>query len=229
MNRTAWIALMLAFGVSTATVFAQDAKKDDKKPAAGKPDDKKPDAKAEASDGPMCPVMQDDPIDPEVFVRYRGKRVYLCCGECIDKFKADPDKYAAGAKKQWERMKPLRMQVKCPVTGGKLDRQFYFEMPREDVYFASADALEKFKKDRKTYEAKLNECFTYQTMCPVSNKEINPEAGVEIAGKTVYFCCNACVEDGKKGGEATVKRAAEQAKKNEDAFAKQNAKGDKKP
>ena len=41
-----------------------------------------------------CPVM-GNPIDPKVFVDYKGRRVYFCCKPCISKFQADPDKYLA--------------------------------------------------------------------------------------------------------------------------------------
>jgi len=41
---------------------------------------------------PMCPVM-DSPIDPSVYVEYKGKRVYFCCLGCDAKFLADPERY----------------------------------------------------------------------------------------------------------------------------------------
>lgn len=41
---------------------------------------------------PMCPVM-DSPIDPSVYVEYKGKRVYFCCSVCDAKFLADPERY----------------------------------------------------------------------------------------------------------------------------------------
>ena len=40
----------------------------------------------------MCPVM-DKPINKSLFVDYKGKRVYLCCGGCVKTFNADPEKY----------------------------------------------------------------------------------------------------------------------------------------
>jgi YHS domain-containing protein len=41
-----------------------------------------------------CPVL-GEPIDPTVFVDYKGRRVYFCCPPCKDKFNADPAKYLA--------------------------------------------------------------------------------------------------------------------------------------
>lgn len=42
-----------------------------------------------------CPVMDGNPIDKNVFTEYKGKKVYFCCQDCVAKFKAEPEKYAA--------------------------------------------------------------------------------------------------------------------------------------
>lgn len=41
----------------------------------------------------MCPVMTDEEVDPEMTITFRGKTVGFCCDICIEKFKANPDKY----------------------------------------------------------------------------------------------------------------------------------------
>jgi YHS domain-containing protein len=43
----------------------------------------------------MCPVMDGNKIDKNVFVEYKGKKVYFCCTGCKAKFEADPEKYIA--------------------------------------------------------------------------------------------------------------------------------------
>ena len=43
----------------------------------------------------VCPVMPDEPIDPNFFTLYKGRKVYLCCKRCRTKFEADPEAYAA--------------------------------------------------------------------------------------------------------------------------------------
>ncbi|MHC4760307.1 MAG: YHS domain-containing protein [Planctomycetota bacterium] len=40
----------------------------------------------------LCPVM-GNPINKEVFIEYKGKKVYFCCPGCDEKFTADPEKY----------------------------------------------------------------------------------------------------------------------------------------
>lgn len=39
-----------------------------------------------------CPVM-GNPINKDLYVDYKGKRIYVCCGGCIDPIKNDPEKY----------------------------------------------------------------------------------------------------------------------------------------
>ncbi len=41
----------------------------------------------------MCPVMTDEEVDPEMTITFRGKAVGFCCDICIEKFKANPDRY----------------------------------------------------------------------------------------------------------------------------------------
>lgn len=40
----------------------------------------------------LCPVMENE-INKDVYVDYKGKRVYFCCEGCIKEFKSDPEKY----------------------------------------------------------------------------------------------------------------------------------------
>ena len=47
-----------------------------------------------AAEQTMCPI-KGMAIDKNVFVEYKGKKVYFCCPGCEDKFKAEPEKYIA--------------------------------------------------------------------------------------------------------------------------------------
>jgi YHS domain-containing protein len=42
----------------------------------------------------VCPVTGDK-IDKNVFVEYKGKKVYFCCSACKSVFNKDPEKYIA--------------------------------------------------------------------------------------------------------------------------------------
>ena len=47
-----------------------------------------------AGEQTTCPIM-DAPINKDIFVEYKGKKVYFCCPGCEDKFNAEPEKYLA--------------------------------------------------------------------------------------------------------------------------------------
>jgi YHS domain-containing protein len=42
----------------------------------------------------MCPIMDNNPINKDIFVEYKGKKVYFCCNACVAEFNKDPEKYA---------------------------------------------------------------------------------------------------------------------------------------
>ncbi len=42
----------------------------------------------------VCPVMEGD-INPEVYIEYKGAKIYFCCWGCDKKFVEDPAKYLA--------------------------------------------------------------------------------------------------------------------------------------
>jgi len=41
-----------------------------------------------------CPISGDK-IDKNVFVEYKGKKVYFCCAQCKAAFEKEPEKYLA--------------------------------------------------------------------------------------------------------------------------------------
>lgn len=45
-----------------------------------------------APENAICPVM-GNPVDPEVYVDYEGRRIGFCCPGCDAEFMADPEKY----------------------------------------------------------------------------------------------------------------------------------------
>jgi len=42
-----------------------------------------------------CPVMDGNKINKNVFVEYKGKKVYFCCADCKAAFEKEPEKYLA--------------------------------------------------------------------------------------------------------------------------------------
>jgi len=50
---------------------------------------------SETDTNAICPVMEGNPVDPNIFVEYEGKRVYFCCNRCKALFSEDPAAYLA--------------------------------------------------------------------------------------------------------------------------------------
>ena len=48
---------------------------------------------AEGKPQTTCPVMKGNKINPKMYVDAGGYRIYVCCGGCLGKVKADPEKY----------------------------------------------------------------------------------------------------------------------------------------
>jgi YHS domain-containing protein/cytochrome b561 len=40
-----------------------------------------------------CPVMLGNPIDPALYVDYKGERIYFCCKTCVKLFSENPEEY----------------------------------------------------------------------------------------------------------------------------------------
>ena len=47
----------------------------------------------------LCPVTTDEPIDPNFWTMYKGRKVFFCCKKCRTKFEADPAAYVANLPK----------------------------------------------------------------------------------------------------------------------------------
>ena len=49
---------------------------------------------AEINEQKTCPIM-GGPINKDVFIEYKGKKVYFCCPGCEGKFAENPEEYIA--------------------------------------------------------------------------------------------------------------------------------------
>lgn len=52
----------------------------------------KPAETTKTAEQTVCPVM-GGAINKSIFTEYQNKKVYFCCPVCVDKFKAEPEKY----------------------------------------------------------------------------------------------------------------------------------------
>ena len=95
MTSLAIVAVMLA--VMTPLVIAGEGCSAEKASAQGGEAVVAPEATLDSGEvvNSVCPVMggkveKDTPYK----VEYKGKVIGFCCGECLEKFNADPEKYA---------------------------------------------------------------------------------------------------------------------------------------
>lgn len=94
----------------------------------------------------LCPVM-DNPINKDVFVEYRGKKVYFCCSGCDDTFLADPETYLPKL--------PQFQQTLCPVMDNPINKDVFIEYEGKKVYFCCPGCDDAFLKEPEKYLNKL--------------------------------------------------------------------------
>ena len=142
----------------------------------------------------ICPVS-GGPAKEENSLEYHGKKVYFCCKNCPNAFKADTKKYAAKANYQLAETGQV-VQVACPISGKPCNPDVTSDVGGVTVGFCCNGC--KGKADKAGDEVlallfgDLAKGYTLQTACPVSGKPIKTDKFVEHDGKKVYFCCNGC-------------------------------------
>ncbi|MBN1126052.1 MAG: YHS domain-containing protein [Sedimentisphaerales bacterium] len=115
-----------------------------------------------------CPVMAGNPINKNISIEYQGKKVYFCCADCVEKFKADPAKYVVNLPQFKDAVKEVEM---------------------------AADDAKKTMSGMADSMGKMVAEVIEQKTCPVMDGNlINKELFIEYQGKKVYFCCPGCEE-----------------------------------
>ncbi len=116
----------------------------------------------------LCPLMIEDEIDPEEFVEYKGKKIFMCCGSCVKKFKKDPDYYAKLTSKFIPQVDKSLLDAKikfieqkfCMVYPDRVisPKSYSYEHAGKKYYFWSSTAIRKFKAKPDFYieKAKKN-------------------------------------------------------------------------
>lgn len=186
--RSDWMSSLIGSAIGALLVCGVVRAED--KPAAKTAEATRPADSPKAPKLPPCPVMDSgEPIDLSVSAFSEDGPVFFCCENCIGKYQADKQKYAAKIAEQRKALADLpRVQVKCPVTNQACDHKRYTEVDGKKVFFADAAAADKFQKDPAKYKVMLNNAYTYQTKCPVTGNPIQPRLSATIAGgRTIYF------------------------------------------
>jgi YHS domain-containing protein len=77
----------------------------------------------------------------------------------------------------------------------------------------SDDEKKESKTEMQTQEAeKTDDGKPFNTICPVSHEDVDPEITYEYEGKTYAVCCNNCLKRLKSDPEKYISRLSEDGK-----------------
>jgi len=138
--------------------------------------------------------MGDETVNLPVSLETPEGPVFFCCKDCIPKYQADPNKYAAKVTAQRKALADRpKAQVACPTCKEPADAKIFLESGGRKILFSSTECIAKYKSDPSKYASTLANSYTYQTKCPVMGENIDPKAFATLANATkVYFCCKGC-------------------------------------
>lgn len=114
-----------------------------------------------------CPVM-GGAINKNLYVDYKGKRIYVCCEGCIAEVKKDPEKYIKKLAEMGQGVeivavpkaatkKALAPQTTCPVLGTPIDKHLFVDYKGKRIYVCCSDCIAEVKKDPGKYIKKLED------------------------------------------------------------------------
>lgn len=192
---------------------------------AGKAGDSNQDQKVMREQRPSypltdCPISGKPIGDEPVEMVTDGKLVRLCCPKCVDVVKGDN---AATIKKIDEAVVkaqkadyPMKSSV---VSDAKLDdKAVDYVHGTRLVRLASAEEVEKFKKDPKSAMEKLDKAYVDAQVasypvkkCVVSDEELGgmgEPVNYLYGTKLVRFCCKGCIKDFEKTPDKYMKALA---------------------
>jgi YHS domain-containing protein len=170
---------LVVFGIRAATLDtsstdAQAGQTPTPSPAAAEPhaghepapDNQPPDPAptpiaAKQPENTICPVM-GNPVDPEVFVDYEGRRIGFCCPGCDTLFLEEPEKYLK--------------KVDAELASRK----------------AAEAGHEHAKAPEDTEPSDAADRPPENEICPVMGNPVDPEVYVDHEGRRIGFCCPGC-------------------------------------
>lgn len=87
--------------------------------------------------------------------------------------------------------------VSCPVSGKAAKEGTGVAYKGGEVFFCCTNCPNAFKANTAKFAEKANHQLAKtgqatQVKCPLTGRDLNPDATVEVDGVTVTFCCNNC-------------------------------------
>ena len=128
MKFRGYLALLVTVGLVTTTVIAAEA-------------EKKATKETEEKVKLTCPISGKE-INKEAFVAYKEAKVFFCCERCPGAFEKDTAKFSAKANHQLIATKQFE-QVKCPLSGGKINKEATAKVAHVKVAFCCENCQKK--------------------------------------------------------------------------------------
>jgi len=153
-----------------------------------------------------CPVS-GKPVVKKHFATRNGERIYVCCGRCKKKVKADFGKYRKVA---YPKAKAVGNQT-CPLTGKPVDPKISVDFQGHSVGVCCKRCAKAFMKEpRKRLALARNPKLKLvgNKICPVMAAEkeaVSDDCFLIHDGRIINLCCEGCVEDFNKNPARYVK------------------------
>ncbi|MGA2507499.1 MAG: heavy metal-binding domain-containing protein [Chitinispirillaceae bacterium] len=175
-------SVVIAFAVamfSAAIVFAQSGKADTgKTTTANAGAEKTKQLKPQTT----CPVT-GDPINKTLFVDYKGKRIYVCCENCINPLKKNPEKYIKKLESMGQSVETIVDGTKKDGKTGKTDTSMK-EMDMKGMKMASDTSAKVADTGYWTCTMHPQVHKTEPGNCPICGMKLVYRKQGEPAGKT---------------------------------------------
>ena len=119
-------------------------------------------------------------------------------------------------------------QKTCPVMGGKINKNLFYEYKGQKIYVCCSACIDKVKENPEKYLKKVKEDIakaekvdiSKQQVCPVMGGKINKKLYYEYNGQKIYVCCDGCIAKIKENPEKYLKKVKEDIAKAEKKIAK---------
>ncbi len=103
------------------------------------------DGKAAVKKQTICPVTNEKLKNMKYYVDVKGKRIFVCCKNCISVVKKNPEKYLKKI------VADKITQKKCPVMGRKINPKLYYKYKNQKIYVCCPGCVAAVKKNPEKY------------------------------------------------------------------------------
>lgn len=147
---------------------------------------------------------------PAVLFNYQGRDIRFCCTDCIDKFKAEPEKYIAKLDQAIiDQQAAGYPATTCPISEESLDSMggtTWVVVGNTLVGLCCGGCEADVRAEPQKYIDWVNALTIEKqkpgytsTLCPVEHNKLGT-AGVDYvyAGKLIRFCCEDCIKEFEK-------------------------------